>query len=84
MAHFIHRFCSILTLPWNTMISAFLTEHVVVVLGMNRTGKNGNGSLLGAMREWLLAPPDLKSNDTASVSLCRINYLSQFKSSGGI
>ncbi len=66
------------------MISALLTEPVVMVLGMNGTGKNGNGGLLGAMREWFLAPPDIKANDTASVCVCRINYLSQFKSSGGI
>ena len=51
---------------------------------MNGTGKNGNGSLLGAMREWFLAPPDLRTDDRASVCVCRMNYLSQFKSSGGI
>ena len=51
---------------------------------MNSMGNNGNGSRLDAIREWFLASTRVKTNDTSSIGVCKMNYMSQFKSSGGI
>jgi hypothetical protein len=51
---------------------------------MNGTGNNGNGRGWKAIKDLFLSPHDLDRKDATSVRVCRTNYLSHLKSSGGI
>ena len=61
-----------------------LTESVVVVLGMNGTGNNGNGHRLGRMMGWFPSLLPSERNDPVSVRIRDMNYMNQLKRSGGI
>ena len=51
---------------------------------MAGTGNNGNGRRLGRMMGWFSSLLRTERNEPASVRIKELNYLHQFKRSGGI